>query len=466
MRRLPRRVAVLAFAALAALTLPVVAVAGEPAAMEPRAGSWKTWVLASGKDAKVPSPPDGRETAAELTEVRALVAGRDAAALERVRHWDFGSPSHRWNEILTDIGVRDALGTAPGLKAFALLNVAVHDAMVAAWDAKQAHGRRRPAEVDTALATAVPVPRSPSYPCEYSVAAGAASTVLAHLFPKDAERLRAAAQEAARSRVVAGVAFPSDTRAGLDLGRAVAERVLQHTRVAGAKWSGPIPTGPGLWTSPTPGAPPPGVDDARWKTFVLTSPDQVRPGPPPAHDSPLRAAETAEVKNFKRTPLTSSRAAYWQFGQYGQAGLHYLFSQEIGKRLAEAGLDRNPPRAARAYALVHVAHHDAWVASQDAKFHYWTGRPAHFDPTITTTIPTPPFPSYPSNAAALGRAPAEVLAHLFPAEAARYRGWAREFGESRLWSGIHFKSDIDAGFDMGAAVGRLVVDRARSDGAE
>ena len=72
------------------------------------------------------------------------------------------------------------------------------------------------------VSSALPAPRSPSYPCEYSVAAGAGSAVLAHLFPAEAKRFAEAAEEAAQSRVIAGVVYPSDTRAGLELGRAVA----------------------------------------------------------------------------------------------------------------------------------------------------------------------------------------------------------------------------------------------------
>ena len=133
--------------------------------------------------------------------------------------------------------------------------------------------------------------------------------------------------------------------------------------------------------------------------------------------------------------------------------------------MAEFGLDGNAPRAARAYALVHVAHYDAWIASQDAKFHYWTARPNQFDPSITTVVPTPNFPSYVSNAATLGMAPALVLGHLFPREANRYLGWAQEFGESRLWAGIHCRSDIEAGYAIGRAVAQKVIERAKADGA-
>jgi hypothetical protein len=449
---------------LAVAPVPAWAQASRPTQdpVEPGAARWRPWVLASGKDVRLPAPPDAEATAAELAQLRALAGQRDGAALDRVRYWDYGSPSHRWNEMLTDLGVRDSLGTAGGIRAFTLLNVAIHDALIAAWDAKYAHDRRRPTEVDAQLAAAVTVPRSPSYPCEHSVAAGAAAAVLAHLFPKDAQRVNEAAEEASRSRILAGTVFPSDARAGLDLGRMVAARVIEFARPDGAKWSGTVPVGPGLWK----GTDPIGIDQVRWKLFALTSPDQHRPAPPPAPDSPERAAEIAEVKGFKRTPVTNARATYWQFGGHGQAGLHYRFSEEIERRLAEAGLDRNPPRAARAYALVHVAHHDSFIASQDAKFHYWTARPTHFDPSITTVIPTPNFPTYPSNAAALGMAPALVLGHLFPREAPRYLGWAREFGDSRLWAGIHFRSDIEAGYQLGRRVGETVLERARRDGAE
>jgi len=430
--------------------------------VEPKAGTWKTWVLVSGSELRLPAPPNAAATKAELAEIKGMTTQRDAAALERIRYWDFWSPAHRWNEMLTDTRVAQNLGGPDGIRAFAMLNVALHDALIAAWDSKYSHNRRRPVESDPQLATALPTPRSPSYPCEHAVAAGAGSAVLAHLFPKEAQRFAEAAEEASRSRVLAGVVYPSDARAGLELGRAVAARVIEYLKLDGTKWAGTVPVGPGLWQ----GKDPVGIDEVRWKPFVLASASQFRPGPPPAPDSAERAAEVAEVKNFKRTPVTNGKAAYWQFGGYGTPALLYKLSDEIGLRLAEAGLDGNAPRAARAYALVHVAQYEAYIASQDAKFHYWTARPNMFDPSITTVVPNPPFPSYVSNAGALGMAPTLVLGYLFPREANRYLGWAQELGESRLWAGIHFRSDVEAGWEMGRRVGAVVIERAKHDGAE
>ena len=100
--------------------------------------------------------------------------------------------------------------------------------MVAAWDTKYAHNRPRPGEADRALSVAVATSGTPSYPCEYAVAAGAAAAVIAHIYPREAERVTSAAAEAARSRVMAGAAYPSDAQAGLELART--EGLEAHAR--------------------------------------------------------------------------------------------------------------------------------------------------------------------------------------------------------------------------------------------
>src|SRR5262249_58409225 len=132
--------------------------------IEPGAGGWRPWVLASGQELRLALPPDAQATATEFHELRTLAGQRDAAALARIRYWDFWSPAHRWNEMLIDTAVAQNLAPVPGLRSFAMLNVALHDALIAAWDSKYAHNRRRPGEADAQLMTALPAPRSPSYP--------------------------------------------------------------------------------------------------------------------------------------------------------------------------------------------------------------------------------------------------------------------------------------------------------------
>ena len=79
-------------------------------------------------------PPDAAATAVELQDLRALAAQRDAAVQERIRYWDFSSPSHRWNDMLIDINAANPFPGGGSIRAFAMLNIALHDAMIAAWD--------------------------------------------------------------------------------------------------------------------------------------------------------------------------------------------------------------------------------------------------------------------------------------------------------------------------------------------
>ena len=421
--------------------------------IEPRAGTWKTWVLASGSELRLPAPPDAETTKAELAEIRSLAAKRDSAALTRIRYWDAGSPAYRWNEIAIEASVRNNISSTLGARAFALLAVTIDDALIAAWDSKYTYNRPRPSEVDSKLPTVVPTPRSPSYPAEHAVVAGAASTVLAYLWPKEEKRFAEQAEEAARSRVVAGIQYPSDVKAGLELGRAVAARAIERAKSdgTGTKWTGTIPTGPGLWTGTNPG----GVEEAALKTWVLSSASEVRPGPPPAHDSSQRATELAEVKAFKRTPVTNGLVQYTQYGRYGTPGTHILWNREVSRKLFEERLDANPPQSARLYALVNVANYDAVIASQDAKFTYWLLRPSQADPAVTLAIGLPNFPSYPSNHACFSGAAAYVLGSLFPDDRQRLRGMAYEAGISRVFGGIHYRFDSDVGLQIARDITRL-----------
>jgi membrane-associated phospholipid phosphatase len=80
---------------------------------------------------------------------------------------------------------------------FALLNVAMYDATIAAWDSKYTYNRVRPSIADPSIQTAMEVPRSPSYPSEHAATAGAAAEILAYLYPG---RLRIFAGSARRLR--------------------------------------------------------------------------------------------------------------------------------------------------------------------------------------------------------------------------------------------------------------------------
>jgi hypothetical protein len=437
--------------------IPRVQAAAGP--IEPTAGSWHTWLLSSGSELRLAPPPDEAATRAELDELQGLASRRDAAMLDRVSYWDAGAPSYRWTTRAAKYTQsKNVLGNRAA-RMLTLLNVAIYDGMIAAWDSKYFYNRARPSVSAGAPTPAIAVPNSPSYPDEHAVAAGAASTVLSYVFPTDAAMFANLAEEAARSRLEAGVAHPSDVAAGLALGQQVGERAVAWGRADGsdAAWTGSVPTEPGRWTGTNPVEPMAGT----WKPWTLASADQFRPGPPPALDSEPFARDLAEVKNYQRTNLTNLIASYWEY--YGGRGAFEHWNDQASKKIFEYRLDDNPPRAALVYALVNIASHDALISCWDAKYTYWFPRPHMADPSITTLFVTPNHPSFPSAHSVWSGAVGAVLGRLFPPDAEYFRGLADEAGEARIMGGIHYRFDCDVGLTMGRQIADVVWARARPD---
>ena len=123
-------------------------------------------------------------------------------------------------------------------------------------------------------------------------------------------------------------------------------------------------------------------------------------------------------------------------------------------------------RAARAFALLNMAMHDAAVACWDVKFAYFNPRPSQIDPEIRTIVGLPNFPSYTSGHSTFSAAAAEVLSYLFPGGGAYFQQQMDEAAMSRLYGGIHYRSDIEVGKDHGRRIGGYTVSFARIDGAD
>lgn len=416
--------------------------------IEPQAGQWATWVLTSSNELRPAPPPDATETTAEVAQLKDLVAASDPKAQALVQYWDTGAPPYRWLEFAFE-----RYGKGPPnprvSRALAILNVAIYDAIVATWDAKYTYNRPRP----SGIASRIPVPASPSYPSEHAAAAGAASTVLAYLFPEEAEFFAARAEEAGQSRLYAGVHYPSDVAAGLALGRSVGVKVIGWAKADGsdAQWTGSIPVGPDKWIGENPVTPLAG----KWKTWVITSPEDYLPPAPPAYDSAQTQAELQEIKAVTRTFPITSRAVIWH--TFDRA--YPYWDQFISTSLFEQRQDNNIPRAALMYAALAVAQHDAIVACFNAKYTYWRIRPPQLDKEIVPLFPTPNHPSYPAAHACGSTAAATVLAAYFPEGAEMLRAAAHEAGTSRIWAGIHYASDRDAGEVLGKAVAEAVLKR-------
>jgi membrane-associated phospholipid phosphatase len=123
-------------------------------------------------------------------------------------------------------------------------------------------------------------------------------------------------------------------------------------------------------------------------------------------------------------------------------------------------------RWARNLALLNMAEMDAVIVTWDTKFYYFNPRPSQLDPRIKTTTGMPNFPAYISGHSTFSAAAATILGHIIPERKAAYDAMAMEAALSRLYGGIHYRSDCEAGLSVGKNVGAYAVQRALTDGAE
>lgn len=415
------------------------------AQVEPLAGNWKTWFISSGKSYRLPPPSSNKM---EIAQVLSAQQELDSKDMQQILYWNAGSPGYRWYTMMFRLWMTDASGK--GALANMLLGTAIYDATVAAWDTKYTYKQPRPFEADKRIRIYSIKPESPSYPCEHSVAAGVAATLISYFYPSLSDSIHRMAQQAMKSRIAAGIAFPSDTRAGFELGKKIAEEEIERTKdfITKKEWDGKIPQGLQYWTGKHPMLPTAGLN----KTVVLDSASQFRPAPPPDF-----AKDMEELKNFKHTFHSRANAFHYASQATGE--------DLLTKKIFEYNIHLNPPRAARLYAALAIGYYDSFTACWDAKYAYWGIRPDQYDPTYKPLMASPPFPGYPSGHAVTNAMACELLAYFFPREKPLFQKIAKDGAESRFHAGIHFRPDNEVGLELGRKVADKVIERLKTDGA-
>ena len=209
-------------------------------------------------------------------------------------------------------------------------------------------------------------------------------------------------------------------------------------------------------------------------------------GPPPA----LTSNEYVEAYNEVMTVGSSNSTARPQDRAnvaifYAASSPTQVFNQAARQVAQEQG--HSLTENARALALINIAMSDSLVASFLNKYHYNFWRPetaihsgetdgnpkTEPDPSYVPFIVTPCFPSYPSNHGSAGNAAAEVLRRLYgeaghsitlsnpavPTIVLQYGSFKQitdDISDARVYGGIHFRTDQEAGADLGRAVGTAV----------
>jgi len=257
----------------------------------------------------------------------------------------------------------------------------------------------------------------------------------------------------------------------------------------------PTSTDPGVWQL-TPSCPAAGGVNFQWQNMtpfgVPSAPGsqawiaQFAPGPPPALTSSQYAKDYNEVKRLgsaSSTERPQDRADVARF--YAASSPSFVFN--LAARQVAAANGTSLAENARALALLNMASNDSLVASFWTKYHYVLWRPetaifeGAFDDNPKTAadsafapyIVTPCFPSYPSNHGSGSNSAAEILRRIFGADGHaitianpgvpgltfHYTGFKQitdDISDARVYGGIHFRFDQDAGGRLGRDIATYV----------
>jgi hypothetical protein len=380
----------------------------------------------------------------------------------------------QWNQVYLDTYKADRGAGVFFPRGAAIVHAAIYDAVNA---------------VDrsyTPFFADVKAPRGASLE---AAAAQAAHDTMAALFPA-----HQATFDATLAADLAGIP-PVRARLGVEVGQAVAAQILAWRSTDGSDKEVPYTPGsaPGDWR-PTPPAFAKAVAP-QWglvTPFCIPSDSAFRPPPPPALDSAEYAAAYNEVKGVgaansaTRTAEQSEIARFW----YGTGGTFTAggYWNQIAQGLTVQRGD-SLVQNARLFALLNLAQADATFAVWDSKYAYNFWRPVTAitdprsgqinpdtptDPAWAPFLGTPAHPSYSSGHSGVSGASAAVLAAYFGGDAipftfssdslpgvtrsfASFSATAQECSDSRVFAGIHWRFDVQAGQALGYEAGDYVV---------
>jgi hypothetical protein len=227
----------------------------------PQWGFIVPFAMSSSSQFRPPGPPslDSQPYAADYNEVKELGAAFGSTRTEEqtliALFWADGAgtetPPGHWNSIAQIIAADRSNTLEQNARLFALLNIAMADAAICAWDAKYTFHFWRPV---TAINFSEPqlnwmlfivTPPFPDYVSGHSTFSGAAATVLASFYGTDDlpfttgsyflpgvyrsfPSCSAAAEEAAVSRLYGGIHFRSANQDGLQAGIGIGQWAATH----------------------------------------------------------------------------------------------------------------------------------------------------------------------------------------------------------------------------------------------
>lgn len=231
----------------------------QQAPLLPEWGHVRPMAMADGMACTLTPPPPYDETPGSAFHAEAMEVYETSKTLTDeqkiiARFWSDDpmlspTPPGHWISILIEIAARDALPAERLADALARLGMAQNDAFIACWQSKYEYNLIRPVTyirrlIDPKWQTLLITPPFPEYPSGHSTMSGASATVMTAIFGDgftfdDATHaddglpvrhfasFRAAAQEAAISRLYGGIHYRAAIERGLDQGACVAQHALR-----------------------------------------------------------------------------------------------------------------------------------------------------------------------------------------------------------------------------------------------
>lgn len=479
-----------------------------PASADLDAGTWDMIVLTSPSQIAVAAPAEVTSPAylAELSAIKDAQSNLTGKQKDIIKFWSAGGVL-RWNQMLRKLVARYNLPPAPradgsyplpdaenpfadpnfpfsnppyAARAYSYVTVAQYEALKAAWHYKNIYNRQSPYKIDNGIKALMPENNLPAYPSEDAVLSGASADMLKALFPAAVEEITLFAAEQRNAALWSGRAASSDIAAGLALGKAVAAQLVTRAGADGmrnavgtkAQWEQLaqqcIDKGETPWISEdAPKRPPMLPFFGQVRAWNMTAGEIIaeRPEAPPLTSSADMKKELEEVKwyteNLTRERLSiihkwaDGAGTYTPPGHWNDIAAEYIAAAKYSE-----------VRAARAFALLNMALHDAAVGCWETKFFYFNPRPCQLDRSIKTVTGLPNFPAFTSGHSTFSASAATVLSYLFPQHSEYFHAQAKEASESRLYGGIHYRSDIEMGAAHGNVIGGYTVAYALTDGAD
>jgi len=359
-----------------------------------------------------------------------------AAQRDVVKFWE-ATATTRWNQRATDLVTQrpPANAQAAVSRILTYLSLAQYRAVLAAEAGKV----------------------KSMHPSVSAAVGGASAAVLKSFFPLDATTI-----EGQLAGDLASPGWPGekndDAAAGETIGRAVGAEILAMAATDNyfVLNPGAPPVGAGYWVSSS-AAIVRGLHGTR--PFFLTAANQLRPAPPPAFGSPAFLTALAEIRTISDTrtaeQLAIAQFYNWASGAFTMGNLNLIADRIIVDH------HRTEREAARILTFANAASFDAQIACFDAKFAYWFIRPSQADPAITLPIGLPNHPSYPSGHSCITSAFTTVLMDEFPSERPGLQEIMTNAGLSRMYGGIHYRFDIEAGQAIGRGAAALALAASR-----